>query len=107
MKFRISCGFIFTLFAIIWFFAPVITVPAVLAEHPAHGAHEHGVAHLNVAIEGDNLYIELISPAANIVGFEHHPRTEKQKTAVREAVKKLESVEKLFALSSGAVAKLV
>ena len=37
------------------------------AEYRHHEAHEHGVAHMNVAFEGNELYIELISPAANIV----------------------------------------
>ena len=44
-----------------------------------HKAHVHGVAHLNVALEDNELYIEFISPAANIVGFEHQPKTEKTK----------------------------
>lgn len=60
MKNRLSCDIIFPLFAIAWFIATVIMVPAVLAEHLQHGAHEHGVAHLNVAIEGDNLYIDVL-----------------------------------------------
>ena len=107
MKFRLSCGFIFLLFAIASFLAPVLMVPTVLAEQSQHGAHEHGVAHLNVAIEGNKLYIEFISPSANIVGFEHHPRTAEQKSAVRKAVQTLKSADKLFALSSGAGAKLV
>ena len=47
-------------------------------EHHHHDAHVHGVAHLNVALEGNDLYIELTSPAANIVGFEHDPRTQNQ-----------------------------
>ncbi len=49
-----------------------------------HEAHEHGVAHLNVAHDGKNLYIKLTSPAANIVGFEYRPCTPEQKAAVTE-----------------------
>jgi hypothetical protein len=64
-------------------------------------AHEHGVAHLNVAVEGTELYLEFISPAANIVGFEHPPRTDEQKTAVKEAVETLEDGEVLFVLPAG------
>ncbi len=66
-----------------------------------HEAHEHGVAHLNVAHDGKNLYIELTSPAANIVGFEYQPRTQEQKAAVKAAIKKLEAGEALFVLPSG------
>lgn len=107
MKFRISCASIVTLCIITYFVAAVPMVAAALSENHQHGAHEHGVAHLNVAIEGNNLYIEFISPAANIVGFEHHPRTADQKSAVREAVQAFKAADKLFALTSGAGAKLV
>jgi hypothetical protein len=72
-----------------------------------HEAHEHGVAHLNVALEGNDLYVELISPAANIVGFEHHPHTEAQKSAVSTAVQTLKAGETLFVLSPGAEGSLV
>ena len=77
------------------------------AEYRHQEAHEHGVAQMNVAFEGNELYIELISPAANIVGFEHQPRTQKQKAAVKAAIKTLEAVEKLFAFPSGVGARLV
>jgi Protein of unknown function (DUF2796) len=43
------------------------------AEHREHGPHVHGVAQLNVALDGNVLWIELNSPAMNIVGFEHAP----------------------------------
>ncbi len=76
------------------------------AEYRHHKAHEHGVAHMNVAFEGNELYIELISPAANIVGFEHHPRSEAQKAAVKKAIETLKAGEALFVLPSGAEARL-
>ena len=77
------------------------------AEYRHQKAHEHGVAQMNVAFEGNELYIELISPAANIVGFEHQPRTQDQKAAVKAAIKKLEAGEKLFAFPSGVGGSLV
>jgi hypothetical protein len=77
-------------------------LPSLQAEEfRHHEAHEHGVAHLNVAHDGKNLYIEMTSPAANIVGFEHQPRTQEQKAAVKEAIKKLEAWEALFVLPAG------
>ena len=39
-------------------------------------SHIHGIVEMNLAVEGSQLYIELISPAANIVGFEHAPSTD-------------------------------
>jgi hypothetical protein len=50
-----------------------------------HGAHQHGVAALNVAVEGESLYLELLTPAANLVGFEHAPRGPQQHAAVAAA----------------------
>jgi hypothetical protein len=88
--------------------AQAIAVHVVWAgEHRQHGAHEHGVAHLNVAVEGNNLVIELCSPAANIVGFEHHPKTQAQKKQVKEAREKLGAAEMLFKLPTQAQGRLV
>jgi len=70
------------------------------------GAHEHGVAHLNVAVDGADLYLEFISPSANIVGFEHPPRTEAQKTAVNNAVETLQDGESLIVPPAGARCRL-
>jgi hypothetical protein len=72
-----------------------------------HDAHEHGVAHLNVAVEGNNIYIEFTSPAANIVGFEHHPRTNEQKDAVKDAVNQLQKGDSIFLLSAKSDSQLV
>ena len=72
-----------------------------------HEAHVHSFAHMNVALEGNNLYIELSSPAANILGFEHHPRTEEQKAAVKKAIETLAAGQKLFALPAGIGGRLV
>lgn len=71
-----------------------------------HGTHEHGVAQINVAVEGDTVYIEFSSPAANIVGFEHSPSTREQKESVKESIKLLKTGEILFQLSPEARGKL-
>jgi hypothetical protein len=62
----------------------------------ALGAHVHGVGALNVALDGDTLLVELISPAMNLVGFEHPPRTAEQRAAVRAARAALEAPAALF-----------
>jgi Protein of unknown function (DUF2796) len=36
-----------------------------------HGAHVHGTATLNIAIEEQTATIEFISPAESVIGFEH------------------------------------
>ena len=83
--------------------APVITARA----HQSHKAHEHGVVYLNIAVEGKKLSIELISPAANIVGFEHHPRTVAQKEALKEARLKLMDGQTIFQLPLGVSGRLI
>lgn len=95
-----------SIIVIVWAVGPNLS-NIQAAEYRDHEAHEHGVAHMNVAFEGNELYIELISPAANIVGFEHQPRTQDQKAAVKAAIKKLEAGEKLFAFPSGVGGSLV
>jgi hypothetical protein len=61
------------------------TLFPAFAEYKQLDAHEHGVAHLNAALEGDKLVIEFVSPAANIVGFEHAPATGQDKEAIKKA----------------------
>lgn len=65
-------------------------------EHREHGAHVHGVALLNIAIDGQQLAIELESPAINIVGFEHKASSEKDKQAVITVTKQLKDGSALF-----------
>ena len=57
-----------SIIAIVWAVGPrLFCIQA--AEYRHHEAHEHGVAHMNVAVERNELYIEFISPAANIVAL--------------------------------------
>jgi hypothetical protein len=86
----------------------LISSESVLADEKRYyGAHVHGVAHLNVAIEANNINIEFFSPAANIVGFEHHPQTHEQKNAVKDAVNKLRAGASLFLLSAKSESRMV
>jgi hypothetical protein len=75
-------------------------------EQRHHDAHVHGIAHLNAAMEGTSIHLEFTSPAANIVGFEHQPRTPEQTDGVRKAIEKLEDGSKLFILSPEAQCQL-
>lgn len=71
------------------------------AEHASLGAHEHGVAQLNVALDGNTLEIELESPAMNLVGFEHAPSSDADKAAISQARDQLNKPLVLFSLNSG------
>ena len=49
-------------------------------------AHQHGMAELQVAISGEQIDVLLLSPAYNLVGFEHPPRSAEQHQTVESAV---------------------
>lgn len=76
-------------------------------EHRHHEAHVHGVASLNAVIEDNALYLELQSPAMNLVGFEHMPSNHEQEEAVEKTVKTLEQGDRIFTIPSAAGCKLV
>ena len=69
--------------------------------HDSLGAHEHGVASLNVALDGKLLELQLESPAMNLVGFEHAAKSDADKAKVAAAKRELEQPLSLFALASG------
>lgn len=79
----------------------LVAPAAALAQH-AHGAHEHGVAELTVALEGRMLQVELISPLYNLVGFEHAPADAAQRAALAAAESRLEDAAAMFALPAAA-----
>lgn len=68
----------------------------------AQGGHEHGVARLQVAIDGGQLAVELQSPLDNLVGFEHEPSTEAQRRALADAEARLREFGALFVLPAAA-----
>lgn len=71
-------------------------------EHGSLGAHEHGVASLNVALDGQNLELQVDSPAMNFVGFEHAAKSDADKAKVAAAKAELEKPIELFGLAAGA-----
>ena len=77
---------------------------AANAQH-THGAHEHGAAELTVALDGQALVIELISPLDNLVGFEHAPANDAQRAALAEAGRLLSDADAMFALPVAAACR--
>ena len=57
--------------------------------HREHDPHEHGRGMLDIVLEGEELVAELRIPAVNVVGFEHAPRDDTEREAVREALARL------------------
>jgi hypothetical protein len=69
----------------------------------AHGrAHEHGVATLQIVLDGATLQVNFETPLANLVGFEHAPRTAAQKSAYAQAAGTLRAFERLFRVPKAA-----
>ena len=56
-----------------------------------HGAHEHGAAALTIAWSGNELAIDLETPAYNVVGFEYAPTSEEDIEVLDESVAALEA----------------
>jgi Protein of unknown function (DUF2796) len=76
----------------------LLTRPTLAEEFEQHPPHEHGKVTINAALDGNQLVIELDSPAVNVVGFEHEPRNDDERAAVTAAAKLLGNGRGLFAL---------
>lgn len=70
-------------------------------EHEHHGKHEHGVADMDIALDGKQLLVQLTSPTANFLGFEHEPSTKAQKKAYEKLAKTLNKPSKIIDLEGG------
>lgn len=66
------------------------------------GAHVHGMASLKIALEDQAVAIELESPAANLVGFEHPPENAEEQQRVSQAVAALGDYRNLLTITGGA-----
>lgn len=83
--------------------ACLLPLPA-LAHEP--GAHVHGVAKLEVAVDAGTLTLSLESPLDNFLGFEHRPRNDRETTAVSAMADKLKAPATLFAPTPAAQCKI-
>lgn len=72
-------------------------LPLALAQPP--GAHVHGQAALEIAVDGDVVHIHLHSPLDSLVGFEHAPRNEKERQAIKALTARLHQADTLFVLT--------
>ena len=70
--------------------------------HRELGPHVHGHGTLNIAIEDKRVSLELEVPGMDIVGFEHAPSTDDQKSAVEKAKARLEKPLGVFSLPAAA-----
>ena len=89
----------------LWIFISCLLGAPAIAHGP--GPHVHGVASLQVALDGNTLTLHLESPLDNLLGFEHSARTEKEKGAVRDMAARLNKADTLIAPAPEAQCKTV
>ncbi len=70
-------------------------------------AHEHGVGQLNIAIDAQQIAIELHAPGADIVGFEYAAQSSEDRAAVNDAVARLARPLNLFGFPEAAACGVV
>ena len=84
-------------------FAAFLALPVAFAHD---SPHEHGVVHLDVAVEGRRIILLMESPLDNLLGFERAPRDVAERRRADAAVAKLKAADKLFAIDGAAQCKL-
>jgi hypothetical protein len=62
-------------------------------------AHTHGLAHMNILYEAGQLLVELETPAANMLGFEHMPQNTKEWQQLNKLKHKLNRAENIIVLT--------
>lgn len=85
-----------------WVSGLLLFASAAQAFDRQHDSHEHGVAKMLVALEGNELQLVLESPAANFAGFEHAPRTEAQRQTLAQVAMQLKTPEMVLTLPAAA-----
>ncbi|MDR3157618.1 MAG: DUF2796 domain-containing protein [Zoogloeaceae bacterium] len=76
------------------------TASSVLAQE--HAAHVHGEAHLDMALEGTALSLQLESPLDNLLGFERAPGNPAEEDKAKRMSATLRAADRLFALTPAA-----
>jgi len=68
----------------------------------AAGAHVHGVAKLDIAVEATRLTVQLEAPLENLLGFERAPRTDAERKQADALVTKLKAADAMFTIDPAA-----
>ena len=75
---------------------------ALMGAAQAAGAHQHGVAQLEVAADGNSLTVTLDTPLDNLLGFERGPRTDAERKAVQAMAQRLRDAARLVVPAAAA-----
>ena len=79
-----------------------LALVAAAASAAAAPPHEHGVAQLDVAVEAARVTLLLALPLDSLLGFEHAPRTDGEKSAADAALARLNAAATLFHIDPAA-----
>lgn len=82
--------------------SPLIYADKFIEQHISLDAHVHGLSELTLVMEGENLEIQLQSPAMNLLGFEHKASRKNDIAAVDKVRSLLSKPDSLFLFSEGA-----
>ncbi|QPM92486.1 zinc uptake protein ZrgA [Pseudooceanicola algae] len=84
----------------------VAATPLMAQETREMDAHVHGVSTLDLAIEGDVVEMNLVSPGMDIVGFEYAASSDVDKDAVEAAIRTMLVPENIVELPDAAECRL-
>jgi hypothetical protein len=84
--------------------AMLFNTPASAGANHSAAAHVHGAGEMEIVQDGNGLFISLITPLHNVLGFEHAPRTDSERVKARRVVSLLRA-NGLFAFSPEAQCK--
>lgn len=85
---------------------PFLLLMLPLLAAAAGRPHQHGVAHLDVAVDRARISVQLEAPLDVLVGFERAPRTEAERRRADEALATLRAGDKLFRIDPAAECRL-
>jgi hypothetical protein len=77
-----------------WLAMSACLCAVAIAREP--GPHVHGIASLQAAIDQGTLTLSFESPLDNLLGFEHPPRTDREKAAVSALRRRMQQPQALF-----------
>lgn len=95
-----------TAVALAWALVAGVMATATTTAHAA-GAHQHGVASLELVADGNHFTVTLDSPLDNLLGFERGPRTDAERARVRAMAQTLRTSATLVVPAAAAGCQLL
>ena len=89
----------------IWYTVAAAMAALAPATSRAEAPHEHGVVHLDVAVDKSKITVQMSSPLDNLLGFERAPLTDDERRRVEVMVATLRASAALFAIDPAAGCK--